>query len=94
VASYAEMAQEHKKARSLYLEIRSLDLDLRVRESPRDPSGYDLSITGLRSVSPAHADRLRRRVQECKPGLVKVLQARWDADLMAVRCEGETGKGG
>jgi hypothetical protein len=47
-----------------------------------------MAITGLRSLRPAHADRIRRRVEASKLELVKVLRARWDEDLEAVRLEG------
>ncbi len=93
MSSYAEIAWERKKARVLYLELKALGLELHVKEDPRDAKGYRLSMTGTRSLSQTHAGRLRRRVQECKPGLLRVLLGRWDADLTAVRREGETGEG-
>ncbi len=44
---------------------------------------------GLRSLSPSHADRVRRRAEENKVGLVRVLAfGKWSGDLGAVRGEG------
>jgi hypothetical protein len=76
--SYAEMARERKKARPLFLELRALDLELHIKEDPADLTGYRLAITGLRSLRPAHADRIQRRAEDSKLGLLKVLRARWD----------------
>ena len=88
MTSYAEMARERKRARPLYLELRALGLGLRVKEEAADPTGYELVMTGAGSHSQARADRLRRRVEESKPGMLCVLSARWDSDLEAIRYEG------
>jgi hypothetical protein len=90
VSTYAEMDRLRKKARSLYLELRALDLEVCVEEDPEDPTGYVVLIGGLQSLSPTHADRLRRRIEEVKPGLLKVLWARWDEGLGAIRGEGRS----
>jgi hypothetical protein len=42
------------------------------------------------SLSPFHADRLISRVEETTPGLLKVLWARWEEDLEAIRGEGRS----
>jgi hypothetical protein len=39
MTSYAEMARERKKARSLYLELRALGLELYAKEDPTMPQG-------------------------------------------------------
>lgn len=88
MTSYAEMDRTRKLARPLYLELRALGLDVIAHEDPDAPSGYRMELLGARSLSPAHADRIRRRVEESTPGLLKVLWARWDPDLRAVRQEG------
>ncbi len=72
MTSYAEMARERRKARPLFLELRALDLELHIKEDPADLTGYRLAITGLRSLSPAHAARIRRRVEASKLGLLIV----------------------
>ena len=74
--SYAEMARERKKARSLYLEIRALELELYAKEDGLDATGYRVRVAGLHSLPETHAQRIRRRVQESKPGLLKVLFGR------------------
>jgi hypothetical protein len=88
--SYAEMARERKKARSLYLELRALGLELHAKEDSRDATGYRVRVAGLHSLSITHAERIRRRVEESKPGLLRLLYSRWDPDLVAVQREGTT----
>jgi hypothetical protein len=39
-------------------------------------------------TAPRHADRLRRRIDEHTARLAKVLWARWDAYIEAIRKEG------
>ena len=60
------MAHEHKQARPLFLELRALDPELHVAKDLADLTGNRVAITGLRSLSPAHADRIRRRVEAGK----------------------------
>jgi hypothetical protein len=90
VSTYAEMDRLRKKERPLYLEVRAIDLEVRADEDAEDPTGYVVVIGGLRSIAPTHADRLRRRIEEAKPGLLKVLWATWDEDLEAIRGEGKS----
>ena len=86
---YAELGRIRKLARPLYLELRALGLELRAEEDLEDPTGYALLVGGLCSLSPEHADRIRRRVEENKVGLVRVLAfGKWGGDLGAVRGEG------
>jgi hypothetical protein len=90
MTSYAELNRQRKLARPLYLELRALGLDLRAREDQGEPTGYRVEVRGLASLSPAHADRVRRGVEELKPGLTRLLMmGRWDPDYSAVREEGE-----
>jgi hypothetical protein len=90
MASYAEMAQERKKARSLYLELRALRPELYVKEDSRDAAGYRMGVAGLHSLPETHAERIRRRVEASKPGLLRVLFGRWDPDVVAIQREGAT----
>ena len=90
MTSYAEMARERKKARSLYLELRALGLEPCAKEDPRDATGYRVRVAGLHSLSETHAERIRRRVEESKLGLLRLLFSRWDPDLVAVQREGTT----
>ena len=55
MTSYAEMARERKKARSLYLELRALELELYAKEDPHDATGYRVRVVGLHSHSKTHA---------------------------------------
>jgi hypothetical protein len=82
------MNLQRRKARALYLELRSLGLRFDAHEDLERPSGYHVEVLGLESLSPAHADRVAKRVEEHTPGLLKVLWSRWDEDLEAVRKEG------
>jgi hypothetical protein len=91
MASYAEMAQERKKARSLYLELRALGLELCAKEDSRDATGYRVRVAGLHLLPETHPERMRRRVEESKPGLLRVLFGRWDPDILAIQREGNQG---
>jgi hypothetical protein len=88
MTSYAEMARERKRARPLHLELRALGLEPCAKEDPRDATGYRVRVAGLHSLSEVHAERIRQRVEECKPGLLRLLLARWEPDLVAVQKEG------
>jgi hypothetical protein len=90
MTGYAEMARKHKRARPLYLELRALGLEPRAKEDPRDATGYRVRVAGLHSLSEAHAERIKRRVEKSKPGLLRLLFSRWDPDLVAVEREGTT----
>jgi hypothetical protein len=88
MTSYAEINRKQRGARPLFIELKSLGLRFDVHEALERPSGYHVEVLGLEFLSPAHANRVQRRVEEHTPGLLKVLWARWDADLEAVRREG------
>ncbi len=90
MTSYAEMARERKKARPLYLELRALGLELYAKEDPHDATRYRVRVVVLHSLPETHAERIRRRVEESKPGLLRVLFGRWDPDLLAIQREGAT----
>ena len=88
MSSYREMARHRKQARALYLELRSLGLEVRVEDYSGDPANYRIVVGGLSSLSPVHADRLMRRVEANELGIARVLLERWNPDLHAVRTEG------
>jgi hypothetical protein len=69
VVYYAEMNLQRRRARPLYLELRALGLQLIPCEDLEYQSGYHIEVLGLQSLSPAHADRVARRVEEYTPGL-------------------------
>ena len=87
---YAEMAREGQRVLLLYLDLRALGLEQYAKEDPRDATGYRVRVAGLRSLSDTDAERIRRRVEESKPGLLRLLFSRWDRDLVAVQREGTT----
>jgi hypothetical protein len=88
MTSYAEMARERKKARSLYLELRALGLEPLAEEDPRDSTGYRVRVAGLHSLPETHAERIRRRVEASKPGLLRVLFGQWDPEILSIQREG------
>lgn len=88
MASYAEMARERKKARSLYLELRAPGLELYAKEDLRDATGYRVRVAGLHLLPETHAERIRRRMEASKPGLLRILFGRWDPDVVAIQREG------
>jgi len=90
MSTYAEMDRLRKLAQPLYLELRALGLDLQAEENPEAPTGYRVDLTGVKSLSPDHTDRTRRCVKKATPGLLRILWARWDEDLEAIRREGGT----
>ena len=90
MTNHAEMARERKKARSLYLELRALGLELYAKEDPHDATGYRVKVVGLHSLPETHAERIKRRVEASKPGLLKILFGRWDPDVVAIQREGAT----
>jgi hypothetical protein len=88
MTSYAEIARERRRARPLYLELRALELEPCAKEDPRDATGYRVRVAGLHSLSETHAGWIRRRVEQSKPALLRLLFSRWDPDLVAVQREG------
>jgi len=83
--SYAEIARERKKARSPYLELRALGLELYAKEDPRDATGYRVRVARLHLLSEAQAEWIRWRVEATKPGLLRVLLGRWDPNILAIQ---------
>ena len=58
------------------------------KEDSRDVTGYQVRVAGLHSLPETHAERIRRRVQGSKPGLLRVLFGRWNPDILAIQQEG------
>ncbi len=88
MSSYREMYRRREQARALYLELRALGLEVRAEDDTNGSANYRIVVGGLSSLSPVHADRLMRRVEDNELGLAKVLLERWNPDLHAVRTEG------
>ena len=72
MTSYAEMARERKRARPLYLELRALGLEPCAKEDSCDVTGYRVRVAGLHSLPDTQAERIRRRVEASKPGLLRI----------------------
>ena len=88
MTNYADIARHRRRARPLYLELKALGVELRVEDHAGYPREHRILIGGLKSFSPAHADRIERRVLDNEEGLAKVLLGKWDPDLEAIRREG------
>jgi hypothetical protein len=71
----------------LYLELRALQLELYAKEDLYDATGYRVRVAGLHSLPETHAERIRLRVEESKPGLLRILFGRWDPDIVAIQRE-------
>ena len=74
----------------MYMELRALGLEPCAKEDPRDATGYRVRVAGLHSLSEADAERIRRRVEESKLGLLRILFGRWNPDVVAIQREGTT----
>ncbi len=89
MSSYETLARERRRAHALYLELRALGLDVLVEEVPQEPSCYRVVVGGLRSLSPAHAERVVRCVRGNETELARIILAGpWNPDLEAIRREG------
>lgn len=76
-------------ARSLYLELRALGLEVRIEDdTDSDPLDFRVAVEGLHSLSEARAKSVRQRVLESEEGLVQLILDRRDPDLNAIRREG------
>lgn len=76
-------------ARSLYLELRALNLELWVEEDPKGgPLDYGIEVTGLYRLPEPLAEEVRERIGRNEEGLVRVLLDHRDPDIRAVRAEG------
>jgi hypothetical protein len=76
-------------ARSLYMELRALTLELWVEEDPKGgPLNYRIEVTGLYRLSDALGEEVRQRIGRNEEGLVRVLLDHRDPDIGAVRAEG------
>lgn len=89
MSGHAEVDDHLKPARSLYLELRSLGLEVRVED---DPGGelmdYRIAIGGFGHLSEIQARQMKRRILDNEVGLAQVILNRRDPDLHAIRAEG------
>ena len=88
IAGLPDIAHERKTARSLYLELRALGLDVWAEDNAEDPTGHTLFVEGPDSLPRARIQDLIQRARDNKAGLVEVLLCGSDPDLHAIRTEG------
>jgi len=84
------MNREADVARSLYLELRTLPLEVRVEVDTRGASGvldYGIAVDGSYSLSVAEVDSLTRRILDNENDIVRLLVTERDLDLRAIRKE-------
>ena len=76
-------------ARSLYLELRALGLELWVEDNPDGgPLDYGIGAAGLHQLPGARQKRVKQRIERNEEELVRVLLDHRDPDIRAVRAEG------
>ena len=81
-------------ARSMYLELRALRLEVWVHHVPRGTGGvldYGIVVDGLRSLSVAEVSSVTRHILDNENDLVRLLANERDPDLRAIRREGDCG---
>ena len=80
---------QYEGARTLFLELMALELDLNAFEDATAEGGYSLEVRGLKSLSPTHADRIRQRISDHRLGLMRILLThRFFSDARALVEEG------
>ncbi len=78
-------------ARSLYLELRALRLEVRVEADTRGAGGvldYGIAVDVFHSLSVAEVSSVTRRILDNENDLVRLLANERDPDLRAIRKEG------
>lgn len=75
------------EALGLELLVEYLGLELLVEYDPDGPLGCGVSVGGLKSLSPSHADRIARLVRENEAELLMALLDRRDGEPCVMRTE-------
>ena len=78
-------------ARTLYLELRTLRLEVRVEADTRGVGGvldYGIAVDAFHSLSVAEVSSVTRRILNNENDLVRLLANEQDPDLRAIRKEG------
>jgi len=84
------MNREADVARSLYLELRTLPLEVRVEVDTRGASGvldYGIAVDDSYSLSVGEVDSVTRRILDNENDIVRLLVTERDLDLRAIRKE-------
>lgn len=76
-------------ARSLYLYLRAVGMELWVEENPDGgPLDYGIEFVGLYKVPGDRTEEVRERIKHNEERLIRVLLDHRDPDIRAVRAEG------
>jgi hypothetical protein len=81
-------------ARSLYLELRTLPLDVRIEVDTRGAGGvldYGIAVDDSHSLSVAEVNSVPRRILDNENDFVRLLANEQDPDLRAIRKESNRG---
>jgi hypothetical protein len=81
-------------ARSLYLELRALRLEVRVEADTREFAGvldYGIAVDDFHSLSVVEVSSVTRGILDNENDLVRLLANERDPDLCAIRKEGNRG---
>jgi hypothetical protein len=81
-------------ARSLYLELTALRLEMRVEADTRGAGGvldYGIAVNDFHSLSVAEVNSVTQRILDNENDLVRLLANERDPDLRAIHKEGNCG---
>ena len=85
------MNREADVTRSLYLELRTLPLEVRVEVDTRGAGGvldYGIAVDDSYSLSVVEVNSVTRRILDNENDIVRLLVTERDLDLHAIRKEG------
>jgi hypothetical protein len=88
------MNREADVARSLYLKLRTLPLEVRVEIDTRGAGGmldYGIAVDDTHSLSVAEMNSVTRRILDNENDLVRLLVTERDLDLRAISKESKRG---
>lgn len=88
------MNREADVARSLYLELRMLRLEVRVEVDTRGAGGvldYGIAVDVSHSLSVAEVNSVRQHMLDNENDFVRLVVTERDLDLQAIRKEGNRG---
>lgn len=74
-----------RRVEGLHQKLQSLGLKVYARRDPNRPEGYKVVVDGLKSLNPAHADRLLSLITDYEAPLIEILPKRESPNLRIVR---------